>query len=277
MSWLISVLATCAVGYGVVVAAAYFGQRALMYFPAPSLTTPGAAGAPEMQVVMLQIADGHDLASWYARPSQADCPVILYLHGNGGSIAGRVHKVRPFLEAGHGLLLLSYRGYGGNPGRPSERGLYADGRAALEFLNANGISLERIVVLGESLGSGVAVRLAAERVLAALILEAPFTSATDVGQRSYPFLPVRVLLKDRYDSLSRIGAISVPLLVVHGQRDRTVPVDLGRRLFDAAPKPKEGVFPAAAGHNDLFEHGATDIELAFVRRVVEGARDCPGP
>ena len=194
-------------------------------------------------------------------------PTIAYFHGNAGNIADRGFKVRPFLDAGLGVLLVGYRGYGGNPGAPSEAGLFADGRAALDFLAGQGVPANRIVVFGESLGSGVAVLLASERRLGAVVLEAPFTSAADAGQRAYPFLPVRRLIRDRFDSLSRIGAIGAPLLIVHGECDRVVPADQGRRLLAAAAEPKEGVFLPEAGHNDAFEHGSVRLALEFLNRV----------
>ena len=164
------------------------------------------------------------------------------------------------------MLLAEYRGYGGNPGTPSEEGFYADGRAALDFLAAREVPAARIVLYGESLGTGVAVQLALERRVGAVVLEAPFTSAVDVGADIYPFLPVRLLARDRFDSIAKIAAIGAPLLVLHGEADKVVPVRFGRALLAAARQPKEGVFVPGAGHADLYQHGGAGIVLDFLAR-----------
>lgn len=154
-------------------------------------------------------------------------------------------------------------------GRPSERGLYADGRAALAFLESEGVPADHIVLFGESLGSAIAIHLAGEARVGALVLEAPFTSAVDVGRAAYPFLPVSWLLKDRYPSIEKIARIEAPLLIIHGEADRTVPVALGRRLLAMASEPKRGLFPAAAGHNDLSAHGSTEAGLEFLDGIFQ--------
>lgn len=237
----------------------YAAQRALMYFPGGDLPPP----PPPFAEARLRTADGLELVAWEA-PPQEGRPTLVYFHGNAGTIAGRVFKVRPFLDAGYGVLLVSWRGYGGNPGAPSEEGLLADGRAALDYAARRG----PVVLFGESLGCGVAVRMAAERPVAAVILEAPFASAVDVGARHYWYLPVRLLMKDRFESIRRIGKARAPLLIVHGERDDVVPVEQGRRLLAAANEPKRGVFLLQAGHNDLFEHGAAAHELAFLEEAL---------
>jgi fermentation-respiration switch protein FrsA (DUF1100 family) len=239
----------------------YAAQRSLMYFPARDLPPP----PPPFAEVRLRTADGLDLVAWETAPAPGR-PIIVYFHGNGGSIAGRVFKVRPFIEAGYGVLLVSWRGYGSNPGSPSEEGLLADGRAALHHVGARA----PVVLLGESLGAAVAVRLAAERTPVAAILEAPFASAVAVGAEHYWWLPVRLLMKDRFESIRWIGEVTAPLLILHGERDGVVPVAHGRRLLAAANEPKRGVFLPEAGHNDLFEHGAAGIELEFLSRLRPG-------
>lgn len=272
MHWTTQLVGVAVVAYAALVGGCYAIQRSLMYFPSPDLPTPAAAGAPELEPVTLRTADGLELVAWHAPPEMPALPTIVYFHGNAGNIADRAGRVRPFLNEGYGVMLVSYRGYGGNPGSPNEQGLYEDGYAALDHVAAQGIQAERTVLLGESLGSAVAVRVASERRVGAVILEAPMTSAAEVGQGAYPFLPVKLLIKDRYESLSRIDRIGAPLLIVHGERDRVVPVDHGRRLLAAAAEPKEAVFLPAAGHNDLFEHGAARSEVDFLRRVFPDPR-----
>lgn len=262
------ILAAAAASYGVVVLAAFVMQRSLMY--APGTTLPAVPSG--YTAVTLTTADGYALTSWYAAAAAPGRAIIVYFQGNAGTIADRVAKVMPFVADGHGVLLTGYRGYGGNPGAPTERGLLTDARLALKFARAETGAARPVVLLGESLGSGVAVQLAAEQAegnepVAAVMLEAPFTSAAAVGRAAYPFLPVKLLIKDRFDSLARIAAIGAPLLIVHGERDRVVPIAQGRRLLTAAQAPKTGRFLPGAGHNDLAAHGAIAHERAFLRQL----------
>src|SRR5262249_55119958 len=157
-----------------------------------------------------------------------------------------------------------YRGYGGNPGAPSESGFYSDGRAALAFLEREGIAPKRLVLYGESLGSGVAGELSAQHQIAGLILEAPPTTVAEGAQAHFPYVPAGRLVSDRFDALARIGRVRAPILVLHGESDRVVPVRFGRALFEAAPEPKEGWFAPAAGHEDLARYGSLDVVVGFI-------------
>jgi len=213
----------------------------------------------------LTTADRLSLFSWYLPPLDGR-PVIFYLHGNGGNIGYRGDRMRRFAREGYGVLMLEYRGYGGNPGTPTEAGLYDDARAGLEFLQREGITADRLVLYGESLGSGVAVHLAARRPVAALILESPFTSVAAVAQYHYPYVPAALMIWDRYDSLSRIGRVSAPILILRGERDAVVPAPFSEALFDAAPEPKEGWSAPDAGHVNLDGFGALEIVVAFIER-----------
>jgi fermentation-respiration switch protein FrsA (DUF1100 family) len=190
--------------------------------------------------------------------------VIVYFHGNGGHIGYRRDRLRWFAQSGYGVLMAEYRGYGGNPGTPSETGLHIDAVAALEFLAGAGIEADRLVLYGESLGSGVAVQLARQRQIAGLILEAPFTSVADVAQFHYPFLPAAVLVRDRFDSLFRISEVKTSILILHGEQDRVVPVRYGRELFDAAPQPKRLWLAKEGGHEDLVQFGALEAVGHFL-------------
>ena len=225
METAVRILVYGVLAYGALVVAVTLYQRSLLYFPGGDVPSPDQAGVPEMQPVTIRTGDGLDLLAWY-RPAAGGSealPTIVYFHGNGGNLAMRSFAVRPFLDAGLGVLLVSYRGYGGNPVCPTEQGLYRDGHAALNFLKSLGVPPELTVLYGESLGTGVAVAMAAGRQVGAVILEAPFTSAVDVAAAHYWFLPVRLLQWDRFDSLSRIGAIGAPLLVLYGTVDDIVP------------------------------------------------------
>jgi fermentation-respiration switch protein FrsA (DUF1100 family) len=255
--------------YLLMLAAMYLFQRSLIYVPDRTRPEPSQFGVPEMIPVTLETDDGLAILAWWRPPAGAGAPTMVYFHGNAGHIGNRGDKVRPYLDQGWGVLLTTWRGYSGNPGQPTEQGLYADGRAALTFLAKAGITPARTVLYGESIGSGPAVELATGFAAGALILEAPFTSLPDAGARHYPIFPVRLLARDRYDSLAKIASVRSPLLVVHGGRDRVVPQVLGRRLLEAANEPKTGLFPAAAGHNDLYEFGAARAVIAFVKQHID--------
>jgi fermentation-respiration switch protein FrsA (DUF1100 family) len=242
-------------------------QDHLLYFPDTSRPDPAASGVAGVEEVALATGDGLTLHAWWLAPRAAS-PVIVYFHGNGGNIGGRTERLRRFAGEGFGVLLVEYRGYGGNPGRPSEEGLYADARAGFAFLDAAGIASDRLVLYGESLGTGVAVRMASERRIGALVLEAPYTSIADVAAVHYPEFLVALALRDRFDSLSRIGDVQAPLLVLHGEKDEIIPVELGRRLFAAAHEPKEAWSAPRGNHNDLREHGALEVAVGFIRRTL---------
>jgi hypothetical protein len=165
-----------------------------------------------------------------------------------------------------GVLLLGYRGYAGSEGSPSEAGLYTDARTALDWLNTQGTPDDRIVLYGESLGSGIATKMATERKIALMILESPYTSTVDVAMARFPIVPVGWLMLDRYESLSRIGSIRVPVLIMHGDADVVIDPSLGRKLFAAANEPKESFWPHDAGHNNIFDLGGFDKARDFIER-----------
>jgi len=262
-----ALLGSALAAYGVLVGGLYVFQRHLLYFPDGVRPQLGDFTALGVREITLNTADGLSLLSWYLPPRDGR-PVIAYFHGNGGHIGYRAERLRWFARNGYGVLMAEYRGYGGNAGMPSEPGLIADGAAALDFLGGQGIAPKRLVIYGESLGSGVAVPLAAQRAIAGLILEAPFTSVAEVAQYHYSFIPAAALVRDRFDSLARIGQVNAPILVLHGERDRIVPARFGRALFDAAPEPKELWLAGEAGHENLVRYGAFEEILGFLQRRV---------
>jgi uncharacterized protein len=248
------ILITVLVGYGAIAAFAYFAQRSLMYFPERTRTAPAAAGFPQAQEIELTTSDGERVIAWHV-PPRGEKPVVLYFHGNGGALAWRAERFARIIADGTGLLALSYRGYGGSTGSPSEAGLLRDAEATYAYAAAR-YPVERLVSFGESLGSGVAVALAAEHKVGKLILEAPFTSAVDVGGAAYPFLPVRLLMHDTFRSDERIGKVTAPVLVLHGERDTVVPIRYGERLYALISAPKKFVRFPEGHHSDLDDHGA---------------------
>jgi hypothetical protein len=265
---MIGMLAAAAAAlYATLCGGLYVFQRNILYIPDNDRPRAAAVGLANLSEVFVTTSDGLRLLAWYVAPKPGE-PVIAYFHGNGGHIGYRTERLKRFVRDGYGALFLEYRGYGGNPGSPTQDGLFSDARAALDFLATQGIRVERTVLYGESLGSGVAVQMASERPVAAVLLEAPYDSVAEVARRHYAFVPVNLMLKDRFDSVARIGAVRAPILVMHGERDAIVPVESGRRLFAAANGPKEIWTAPDAGHNDLALHGALDVAADFLRRRI---------
>jgi fermentation-respiration switch protein FrsA (DUF1100 family) len=256
------ILIVAAAGYVSLLALLYVAQRTLMYFPDTARTAPAAAGFPQAQEAVLNAADGTRVVVWHVPPREGK-PVILYFHGNGGALRHRVPRFSLLTSDGTGLVALSYRGYGGSTGSPNEEGLFADARAAYDFAAARYPS-SRLVIWGESLGTGVAVALATEKKADAVILEAPYTSTVDIAASIYPIFPVRLLMKDQFRSDERIAKVSAPLLVLHGARDSVVPIAYGEKLFSLAREPKKFVRFARGGHEDLNEYGAVDAAREFL-------------
>jgi fermentation-respiration switch protein FrsA (DUF1100 family) len=227
-------------------------QRRLLYLPGPATVPPAATVLPGAEEVTFPTADGLRLGGWFlaARPG-GTAPAVLVCNGNGGNRALRASLAAALRRLGLSVLLFDYRGYGGNPGEPSEGGLAADARGALDYLVGRPeVDPGRVIYFGESLGAAVALRLATERPPAALVLRSPFASLAEVGQLHYPLVPVSLLLRDRFDSAAAARRLTAPVLVVAGGRDRIVPAAHSRRLFAAAPEPKRLVVLPGVDHND---------------------------
>jgi fermentation-respiration switch protein FrsA (DUF1100 family) len=256
--------ATAAALYLAFAALLYVSQRRLIFVPDRAVPDPQRTGLAGIETLQLHSGDGTRISAWYLPPAAANGFVVLYLHGNGGHIGYRGERLRGFHAAGWGAFLLEYRGYGGNPGAPTEAGLAQDAEAGLAALLRMGIAPERTVLWGESLGSNLAVRLAAKGTFAAVILESPFTSIAAIAKSSYPFVPVDLLLKDRFDTAERIASVRSPTLVLQGGRDRLVPPAMSRAVFDALTAPKELWTAPEADHNDLGMFGAVEAAVAFV-------------
>lgn len=262
---MIKILYSVLVVYLVIVAAIFLGQRFLQYAPhtqAPG--TPAAAGLPEMAELHTTTKDGLELLAWFSPPENRDGPIIVFFHGNAGDISGRTEKVRPYLDRGFGVYLCEYRGFGGNPGLIHEKGLYADARAGLEWLKANGYEPKQWVIYGESIGSGAAVEMAREYGGKALVLDGGFSSAGDVAQGRYFWLPAKWMLHDRYNNIDKISEIKMPLLMIHGDQDSVVPLKYGQKLFAAANEPKKMVIIEGGHHSDLYDFGAGKIVIDWL-------------
>lgn len=243
--------------YLVIAVVMFIAQRKLMYAPDPQHLTPSDEGLSGVVERRIRAPDGAEVIAWYgkAKPGQ---PTLLYFHGNAGSLATRSERIRKYMNRGRGMYVMSYRGYSGSTGTPSEVANVADAKRAYEDLVSLGVDAQDIVIYGESLGSGIAVQVAAEKKIAGLILDAPYTSIVNLAVAAYPWLPVRRMLLDRYESEKFMGQVLAPLLIVHGEKDETIPVSMGRALYALANEPKRIVTFPNAGHADHWMFGSYD-------------------
>ena len=241
----------------------YVKQRDML-FPIPPVgrTAPAVAGLPEAEEHVLTTVDGEKVIVWHV-PAKPGHPVVLFFHGNGDFLAGRVSRFRNLISDGTGLVALSFRGYAGSTGSPSEQGLLNDAAAAYAFAAAR-YDASRIVAWGFSLGTGVAVAVASEQRIAKLILEAPYTSTVDVASGMLRIVPVSLLMRDQFHSDRLIGRVSVPLLIMHGEADPAINIIFGERLFAMANEPKQFVRFPGGGHENLDEFGAMDVVRRFI-------------
>jgi fermentation-respiration switch protein FrsA (DUF1100 family) len=255
----------------IVVAAGYlaglillFAKQRSMLFPVPTTerTAPAAAELPEAEEHVLTTSDGEKVIVWHVPPKPGR-NVVLFFPGNGDFLAGRVSRFKGITVDGTGLVALSYRGYAGSTGAPSEDGLFRDAAAAYAFATEH-YDPRRIVAWGFSLGTGVAVAIASERPLGKLILEAPYTSTVDVAASLFRFAPIRLLMRDQFHSDERIARVTVPLLIMHGTNDPAIPIAFGERLFALAHEPKKLVRFPGGGHEDLDNFGALETARRFI-------------
>jgi uncharacterized protein len=258
--WLVAV-------YAAICAAAYFGNRLFMYLPDPTCVAPTEAGLDGVKEIEIAVADGVTLIAWYA-PAKDDKPTLLYFHGNAANAATRAPRIETIRAKGFGIFYLNNRGYGGSGGKPTEKDNVADAIAAYDHLIGLDVPEGKIVAYGESLGSGQAVRLGAARPVAAVVLEAPLTSTIEVARSTYFWLPLGLLITDKYNNERNIRLVKAPVLVLHGAQDAVIPVEMGRRVYRAANEPKRiELFPQGT-HDDLFDQGAWEKTQAFVDSLV---------
>jgi len=248
----------------------YFMQRTIIYHPDRSRPTDVA----NVERVRVTTDDNLILEGFYVAPSDGDKPVIVLFHGNAGHYGHRLFKASILSEGGYGVLLAEYRGYGGNPGEISEEGFYKDGRAFIDWIKEeHDVSSDRLVLYGESIGSGTATQMALEYDIAALVLEVPFSSLYDIAKQQYFFLPVKYLLKDKFLNDLKIKEINTPLMIVYSDNDKIVPAHLTKKLYDAALEPKEIQNFPQAEHYNLYEHGAAKVILDFISSALKENTD----
>ena len=218
----------------------FFFQRNLLYHPSVDnyLKDQVVIEPTEIEKVKITTKDKIDLIGWFYNKDIEKFKTILFFHGNAGSLENRTYKLNHFKDLNVNFLIIAWRGFSGNKGKPNEMGLYEDAESAVKWLNVKGIKEKNIILYGESLGTGVAIEIAQNKNYAGVILESPFTSMVNMGKKYYPFFPVSILLKDKFESYKKINNIFVPVLIMHGTVDKIVPYDMGKKMYELANEPK---------------------------------------
>ena len=237
MNYLANILSIIVLGYFALLISTYIFQRNLLYHPKIN-NYYGHQLSVAVEKTIIKTQDNVEILSWYHNKNLNSDKTLLFLHGNAGSLENRIEKLNHFGNMKLNFLIVAWRGFNGNKGKPTEKGLYEDARSAIKWLNSKGITEKSIIIYGESLGTGVAIEISQNKNFAGVILEAPFTSMTDVGKDKYPFLPVSLLLKDKYESDKKIKNVKSPILVMHGKVDNIVPLYMGKKIYKLANEPK---------------------------------------
>ena len=244
----------------------YVFQRNLLYHPTEN-NYSGDKLTVNIEKVKITTEDDIELLAWYHKKDINKYKTILYLHGNAGSLENRIHKVNHFNDMNINFLLLAWRGFNGNAGKPTEQGLYQDAKSAVRWLMNQGISEENIIIYGESLGTGVATEIAQKKNFAGVILESPFTSMVAAGKSKYPIFPIKLLLKDKYESDKKIKNIMSPILVMHGEADQIVPFWMGEKIYEIANQPKYSYFTKYDDHMMEFDENLVLALKAFIKSL----------
>ena len=252
--------------YFFILISTYIFQRNLLYHPSEN-NYFGDQLLVSVKKIKITTKDNIELLSWYHNKNTNDYKTILFLHGNDGSLENRIHKINHFKDMNVNFLLLSWRGFSGNKGKPTESGLYEDARSAVRWLKSNGITEKNIIIYGESLGTGVATEIAQNKNFAGIILESPFTSMIDAGKDKYPYLPVRLLLKDKYESNKKIQNIKSPILIMHGMVDNIVPFDMGKKMYELANEPKYSYFSEYDDHMMEYNEKLLESLKVFIKSL----------
>ena len=247
MKYLYLVISSIALVYFVVILFVYFYQRSLLYHPSENNYLNDKINF-NYKEIYIDTDENIKLKSWFIEKDLKKFKTILLFHGNAGNLFNRVYKLNELNKLDLNILIISWRGFSGNEGKPTEKNLYHDAGEAVKWLKAQGIDNKNIILYGESLGTGIATELASKNNFGGIILESPFTSMVDAAKIYYPYLPVNLLLRDRYDSKSKISDIKTPILIMHGKMDNIVPQKMGQELFEKANNPKFSYFSEEDDH-----------------------------
>ena len=225
----------------------YYYQRNLLYHPNEN-NYSGDKISVDIKKVKILTSDNIELLGWYHEKNLKDFKTLIYFHGNAGTLENRIHKLNHFQDMNINFLIIAWRGFSGNNGKPTEQGLYEDGKSAINWLAKKGVDEKNLVIYGESLGTGVATHLSQNKNYAGIILETPFTSMIDAAKIFYPYIPVNLLLKDRFENYKKVKNINSPILVMHGEIDKIVPFSMGKKIYDLANQPKYSYFTKYDNH-----------------------------
>tara|TARA_Y100001970_G_C14229945_1_gene857957 strand:+ start:2003 stop:2845 length:843 start_codon:yes stop_codon:yes gene_type:complete len=244
----------------------FFYQRNLLYHPNEN-NYYGDKLTVDIEKVKIVTKDNIELLAWYHEKNLKDYKTILYFHGNAGSLENRIHKLNHFENLDVNFLIIAWRGFSGNKGKPSEDGLYEDGQSALKWLSNKGIEEKNIIIYGESLGTGIATHISQNKNFAGIILETPFTSMIDVAKTFYPYIPVSLVLKDKFENKKKMENISSPILVMHGELDQIVPFSMGEKIFKIANNPKYSYFTKYDNHMMEFDENLIRALESFLKSL----------
>ena len=244
--YILSILGLVILIYLTITFVLYYSQRSLLYHPSENNYSGDKLIVPIDKVKILT-DDNIELVAWHHKKND-NYKTILFLHGNAGSLENRIHKINHFNDMDVNFLIVAWRGFSGNKGKPTENGLYIDAKSAVKWLTNKGVKEEDIIIYGESLGTGVGTEIAQNKNFAGIILESPFTSMVDAGADKYPIFPIRLLLKDKYESDKKIKNIKSPILIMHGEVDKIVPFWMGKKMYELANEPKYYYFSKYDDH-----------------------------
>ena len=264
--YILNTIITISLIYLSVLVLLFLFQRNLLYHPNVNSYFNDKLRV-DIKEVQIRTSDNIDLLGWFHKKDLNKFKTIVYFHGNAGNLENRIHKLNHFKDMDVNFLIISWRGFSGNSGKPSEQGLYKDGKSAIDWLKKKGLVEKDIILYGESLGTGIATQIAQNKKFAGLILETPFTSMVDAAKNVYPYIPVNLLLKDRYENDRKIKNINIPVLVLHGEVDRIVPFRMGKKIYEIANQPKYSYFTKYDNHMMEFDEKLVFTLNSFMKSL----------
>ena len=266
MKYFYLAVSSVVLAYFIIILFVYFYQRNLLYHPSENNYLNDKITF-NYEEIFIETDKNINLKSWFIKKDLNRFKTILIFHGNAGNLFNRVYKLNELNKLDVNILLISWRGFSGNKGKPTEKNLYHDAEEAIKWLNNRGAISKNIILYGESLGTGVATELGTSNAFGGIILESPFTSIANAAKIYYPYLPVNTILKDRYDSIGKIKNISIPILIMHGKKDNIVPQKMGLELYEKANQPKFSYFPENDDHMMEYNDNLLNSIKLFINKI----------
>ena len=252
--------------YFLILVFTYFYQRNLLYYPSANNYSDHKINF-NYEEIFIRTNDGYDLKGWFHEKDKIKKKTLVFFHGNAGDLNNRIYKLNELKNFDINILIVAYRGFSGNKGKPTEQGLYEDANSTLNWLKEHAVKEEQIIIYGESLGTSVSVEVTQHKNFAGIVLESPFTSMIDTGKFYYPYLPVSLLLKDKYETLKKLKNINIPILVMHGKKDKIVPFHMGKKIYDSAKEPKFFYFSKEDDHMMEFNERMFKNLQSFINQL----------